>query len=239
MRSKLVRRSAKAIGETAPKRAVWRRRTAPDPGLSVPVELGGGETGDIRTVVVISQRLAREGFAAEEPPPALDAVEPGGADGNAGVRDARVVCQPVAHGTTEMARQIVGNQVQGALGKGLLERLQHGAVARRVACGRGLGQHVAIADAQGLVDPHLVGSARVIQGHFAAVAIDRPARGRGEIAWGYGAQFVDADDRRILRRVGVARDALRPFGAQSGSLLVAQRRVRRQRPPSRRKMRRT
>jgi hypothetical protein len=59
--------------------------------------------------------VARAGSAADEAPPARDAVQPGGADGNAGVGDARVVCQPVPHGTPHVAGQMVGELV-GELG---------------------------------------------------------------------------------------------------------------------------
>src|SRR5258706_3818051 len=48
---KLVHRSSKAIDETAPKRPVWWRRTPPDPGAGVAVELGGGDVGHIREIL--------------------------------------------------------------------------------------------------------------------------------------------------------------------------------------------
>jgi hypothetical protein len=100
-------------------------------------------------------------------------------------------------------------------------------------------QHVAVAHAQCPVDPDLLASAVRAQRHLDAVASHRPARSRREIAGRYRAAFVDADDRRARGRRGGARDDPGPFGTKSGSLLLAHRRVRRPRTPSRRKMRRT
>ena len=47
----LLHRSSKAIDEAAPKRPVWWRRTPPDPGAGVAVELGGGDVGHIREIL--------------------------------------------------------------------------------------------------------------------------------------------------------------------------------------------
>ncbi len=108
--------------------------------------------------------------------------------------DARVVLQPVAHGTTQVAGQIVGDQEEIAVRIRLVERLQQGKVAAGVARGGGLGQCLAVADAQRPVDPDLVRSALIVEGHLAAVAIGGPARRRREVAWGsgrYGAAFVE------------------------------------------------
>jgi hypothetical protein len=169
----------------------------------------------------------------------LRQVAPGRADGNAGVLDARMRHQPVANGTTGMAGQVVGDQVEIALWIRLVEGLQQLQRARRVARGCRLGQHVSVAPAQRPVDPDFVPCPLVIQGRRDAGASGRPA-GRGrEIAWGYRAEFIDADDPRLWGRLGVERDDPRPFGTKSGSLLVAHRRVRRQRTRSWRKMRRT
>ncbi len=50
-RSGMMHCSSKAIDETAPKRPVWWRRTPPDPGAGVAVELGGGDVGHIREIL--------------------------------------------------------------------------------------------------------------------------------------------------------------------------------------------
>ncbi len=203
------------------------------------VELGGGDSGNIGDVVGVGDRDPGEGFAPEEAPPALDEVEPGGAGWDKGVLDTRVSGQPVPDGATEMAGEVVGNEVEIALGIGLVERVQQRQVACGGARGRGLGQDLAGAYAQRSIDPDLLQSAVIIQRHLDAVAIRGPARSRWEVPGRYGAELVDADNRRPFRGCSVERDDTRPFGAKSGSLLVAHRRVRRQRTPSRRKMRRT
>lgn len=43
-------------------------RASPDPGLSVAIELLGGDPGHVGNVMVIGQRLPSESFAAEDPP---------------------------------------------------------------------------------------------------------------------------------------------------------------------------
>src|SRR5258706_6324265 len=203
------------------------------------VELSGGDAGGRGEIVRVGQGGAGKGCAPKDAPPACDEVEPGGADGNEGVLDARVECQPVANGPTEVAGKVVSNEEEIAAGRGLVECLQQGQIPGGVACGRRLGQPVAVAHAQCPVDPDLLESAVIAQRHLDAVAIHRPARSRREVAGRYGAEFVDADDRRARRRRGVERDDPGPFGTKSGSLLLAHSRVRRQRTPSRRKMRRT
>ena len=55
-----------------------------------------------------------------------------------------------------MAGQVVGNQVQVAVGIGVVKRLQQAQIARGVARGRRLGQHLPSAHAQRPVDPGLL-----------------------------------------------------------------------------------
>ncbi len=128
-----MRRSSKAIDETASRRAVWRGRTAPDPGRGVAIELGGSDAGGVGDVLSVGQRDAGKGFAAEEPPPALDEVELGSANRDEGVLDARMVGQPVPNRATALARQVVRHQIEVALRIRLVQRLEHGEIARRVA----------------------------------------------------------------------------------------------------------
>ena len=72
-----MRRSSKAIDKTAPEMAVRRRWAVPNPRTSLAIEVGGGESSDLRAVVVVREGLTSERLATEEPPPALDQVEPG------------------------------------------------------------------------------------------------------------------------------------------------------------------
>src|SRR5258708_11328483 len=133
----MMRRSAKAIQEAAPERALWWRWPPPDPGAGVTVELSGGDAGGVGDVVGVGQRRTGEGFAPEKAPPALDEVEPGGADRNEGVVDPRVGSELVPDGTTGVAGQVVGNQGQVAVGRGVVKRLQQAQTARGGAPGSG------------------------------------------------------------------------------------------------------
>jgi len=88
---------------------VCRWWATPDPRLGVPIELGGCQTHHVGDVFIVGEGLSGEGFAAEETPPALDQVQPGGADGDEGVLDARVSGQPVPNGTAAVTGEVVGD----------------------------------------------------------------------------------------------------------------------------------
>src|SRR5260370_4912104 len=171
MRRRIMRRSSKALQEGAAERALWWRWSPPDPGAGVTVELSGGDAGGVGDVVGVGQRRTGEGFAPEKAPPALDEVEPGGADRNEGVLDPRVGSEPVPDGTTGAAGQVVGNQVQVAVGRGVVDRLHQTHIAREGARGSGLGQHLPRAHAQRPVHPGLLASAVVGERRLATVAI--------------------------------------------------------------------
>jgi len=130
-----LRRSSKAIHEAASERAVWRRRPSPDPGAGVTVELSGGDAGGGGNILGIGQRHAREGCAAEEPPPAFDEVQPGGADRNEGVLDPRVGREPLPDRSTQVAGQMVGDQEEIAARIGCVDGVQQRQIASGVACG--------------------------------------------------------------------------------------------------------
>jgi hypothetical protein len=218
---------------------VCRWRTAPDPRCGVPIELGGCQTHHVGDVFMVGEGLAGERFAAEEAPPALDEVEPGGADGDEGVLDARMRREPVPNGAAAVTGEVVGDQIEVPVRVGVIEPLQQREVAGSIARRCGLRQRLPILHCQRAIDPDFVQSPLVIQRRLDAVAVDGPARGRWEVAGRYRAELVDAEDRRAGGRLGVERDDGGPFGTKSGSLLLAHSRVRRQRTPSWRKMRRT
>jgi hypothetical protein len=140
--------------------------------------------------------------------------------------------QPRQDRAAGVAGEIVGDQVEVFLRMGLIECLQQRQIACRVACGRDLGERLAIPDAQRAIDPDLVASAVVEQRNLDAMPIWRPARRWRDVPGGHGAEFVDTQDRRAFGRVGVERDDRRSVGTKSGSVLVAHSRVRRQRTPS-------
>ena len=87
-------------------------RASPDPGFGVAIEVLGGDPGHVGNVVIIGQRLSREGFAPEDAPPALNQIEPGRSHRNEGVLDARMGFQPLPDGATGVAGEVIGNQVE-------------------------------------------------------------------------------------------------------------------------------
>lgn len=150
---------------------MWWWRTPPDPGFGLAVELSSGDAGGIGDIVGVGEGCAGERLAAEEAPPPFDEVQPGRPHGNEGVLDARMVCQPVPDGATEMAGEIVGDEIQVATRIGRSEGVQQREVPRSIARGRRLGQHLPVAYTQRAVDPDLVESALVIQWYLDAVAV--------------------------------------------------------------------
>jgi hypothetical protein len=82
---------------------------SPDPGVGVTIQVLGGDPGHVGKVVVISQGLSSEGLAAEDPPPALDQIQPGGSHRNTGVLDPRMGLEPLPDRTAGVAGQVVGN----------------------------------------------------------------------------------------------------------------------------------
>src|SRR5215469_100240 len=152
---------------------------------------------------------------------------------------AGMLCQPLLDRPTRMAGEIVADQVQLARGIGGVQQRDELEVGDGVARGRCEGHFVAVTHPQGPIDPDFLLATTVIQGRLNPVAGGRPARGWGEGARDHGAQFVEAEGRRALGRVGVAGDDRRPFGAKSFALLCPHEWERRQRTPSLRRMRRT
>jgi len=209
-----MRRSLKVVDKAATQLAVRWRWPSPDPRLGMAVELCRGGARDVGDVVGVGQGLAREGLAAEDAPPPLDQVQPGGPDRDEGVLDARVIGQPRANRATAVAGQVVRHDVQVAVWIRLVERLEQFQVARGVARGRRLGQDLSVLDTERAVDPHLVRSPIIIQGNLDPVTVRRPTRRRGEVAGCHRAEFIDTEDGRPFRRVGGEGDDRRPFGAK-------------------------
>src|SRR6516164_5925087 len=232
-------RSLKGVYKAPAVGAVFGLGSSPDPGPGAGVELGGGHPGGVGDLVGVGEVLPGQGLAPEDPPPAFLEVQPAGALGDEGVPDAGMVLQPGPGALAVVAGQVVGDHVDGAVGVGLLLELEEVLVEGAVA-GRGAhGDRLPVSDAQPAVDPGLLRPAGVLQRRLDPVPIGRPA-GRGrEGARDHRAELISADHRGAGRRGGVELHDAGPFGANSGSVLVAQLRVRRQRTFSARRMRRT
>jgi hypothetical protein len=201
----------------------------PDPGVGMAIEMLGGDPRHEGNVMIIGQRLPREGFAPEDAPPAFNEIEPGRSYRNEGMLDPRMGFEPLSDRTTGVAGQVISNQVKAASRIGAVQRLEQVEVAHRVTGARGLGQCPAVADRESPIDPDFRRSPVVIQGDLDPVPVGRPPRCRREIARGYRAELVDAEDGRSLRWLSVEADDSGSFGTKSGSLLLAHKRVWRQR----------
>ena len=169
----------------------------------------------------------------------LSEIEPRGPDRNKDLLDPWMGGEPRADGATGVTREVVGDEIEVALGIVAIDGAEQVEIPCGVACRRGLGADLSITDAQRAVDPGFVVAATVDERGFDAVAVPGPPRSWWEGPRRYRPQLVDAEDRRSLRRSRVEGDDPRPFGANSGSLLVAHSRVRRQRTRSANRMRRT
>ncbi len=197
------------------------------------VELSRGDAGRLLNLVRIGKALTSLGITAEETPPALLQIEPTRPCGNEDVMETRMLREPGPRLGTIVAGEIVGDDEDVAGGIVGFDVSEQRDVVRRVARSGASGQVLAITHAQGSVDPCFLRSAAVIQRCFDAMSIGGPAWGGREAARDYWPEFVGADGRRALGRLRVVADDRRSFGTKSGSLLVPQLCVRRQRTPSR------
>lgn len=214
------------------------RWASPDPGLGATVELAGGERGCHRQLRMVGEAPTREGVPSQEPPPALNEIEPAGPRRQRLNVDTRMRDEPRLDGGTLVTGKVVSDEEEFPAGVGLIHGVEQGLEAGGVAGERGLRERLAITWTQRSVDPDLVGTTTIVQGGLDAMAIRRPARCRRERARAHRPELVEAEDRRSLRRVGIQGDDPRSFGTNAGSVLVAHVRGCRHRTPSFRRMRR-
>jgi hypothetical protein len=211
-------------------------RSPPDPRLSASIELSGRDASGLFDLVGIGKTLPCQSIATEETPPALLEIEPAGSCWNEDVMEARVLSHPGPCLSTIMAAEIIRDNEDVTCWIVGFDVGKQSNVVRRVARSGASGQFLAIAYAQRSIDPGLLGVATVIQRRFDAVTGGGPARGWWKGSGNYWPEFVGADGRRTLGRLGVVADDRCPFGTKSLSVLVPQLCVRRQRTPSRSKM---
>src|SRR5437762_6555136 len=235
----LMQRSLKGVYKASAVGAWFGLGPSPDPGPGAGVELGGGDPGGVGDLVGVGEVLPGQRLAPEDPPPAFLHVQPAGALGDEGVPDAGMVFQPGPGAFAVVAGEVVGDHVDGALGVGLLSPVEEVLVGGAVA-GRGAhGDRLPVGDAQPAVDPGLLRAAGVLQRRLDPVPAGRPAGCGREGARDHRPELVGADHRGARRRGGVKFHDRGPFGANSGSVLAAQLRVRRQRTFSASRIRRT
>ena len=141
---------------------------------------------------------------------------------------------PGASLSTIVAGEVVGDDEDVAGRMIGFDVGKQGNVVGRVARSGTSGEFLAIAYAQRSIHPGFLRAATVIQQCFDAMPIGRPARGWCKGTWHYRPEFIIADGRRPLGRLGVVGDDRGSFGTKSGSSLVPQLWVWRQRTPSRR-----
>ncbi len=221
-KTSLVLRSLKAIGKETAIVAMILGRTTPDPRVGTPVELSGGDARGLLDLISVGKALPSQGIAAEEPPPTLLQVQPAGPSGNEDLMEPGMLSQPGAGLSTVVAGKVVRDDEDVARRIVGFDVGQQGDVVRRVARSSASGQLLAIAHAQRSIDPGFFGATTVIQRRFDAMPIGRPGRRWGKGAWNYWPEFVGADGRRALGRLGVVADDRRPFGTKSGAELSPQ-----------------
>ena len=122
--------SALALGSGAQATVVGRLSSLGTNLLIVrPAQRGSGGVVDLPTV---SERLTGEGFLAEQAPPRLLEGEPAGALGNEHLLDAWVGGEPARDGWALVAGEVVGDEVQVAIGVGRIDRIEQLEVPRSV-----------------------------------------------------------------------------------------------------------
>lgn len=82
--------------------------------MSALVELLGGDTSGLLTLLGVGKALPREGISSEEPPPALLPVEPPGSGRNEDVVQARMRLHPGPRLQTVVTRESIRDEIQVA-----------------------------------------------------------------------------------------------------------------------------
>ena len=227
-------RSLKAIRKETSIVAMILGWSTPNPRFGAPVELSGRDTSSLLDLIGIGKTLTSQGITAEEPPPTFLQVQPAGSFRDEDVVETGMLNHPGAGLGTVMAGEVVGDDEDVAAGIVGFDSSQQGDVVGRVARSGTARQLLAITHAQRSIDPGLLRPATVIQQRFDAMPSGRPAGCGREGAGNYWPEFIGADGRRPLGRFSVVADDLCSFGTKSGSSLVPQLWVWRQRTPSRR-----
>jgi len=143
----------------------------PDPGLSSPIELAGGEVGGGLDLPVIGEALSCKGIPPEQPPPALDKVEPAGAGRHGFLMHAGMLTQPLTDWPAGVTGEVVVDQVEVALGIGGVDGVEELLEAGRIAGGSGEGEDLPITRTQGAIHPDLIRSTPIVEGSLDAMAI--------------------------------------------------------------------
>jgi hypothetical protein len=234
LRGRLLLRSLKRITKESSVVAVILGRPTPHPWLGASIELSSGDRCGLLDLISVGKTLSSEGITSEEPPPAFLQVQPAGSFRDEDVMEPRMLSHPGTSLGAVVAGKVVGDQedvacriVGFAVGK-------QRDIVRRVTRGGTSGEFLAIAHAQRTIHPGFLRPATVIEQRLDAMPIRRPARCWRKGAGNYWPEFVGTDGRRPLGWFSVVGDDLRPFGTKSGSELLPQLCVCRQRTPARR-----
>jgi hypothetical protein len=200
------------------------------------IELSGRDAGSLLDLGRRGKTLSSERITTEEPPPAFLQIEPARSCGNEDVMEARMLSHPGPRLSTVVAGKIVCDDVNVPAGIVGFDALKQRDIVGRVPRSCAERQFLAVAHAQRSIDPRFLGAATVIQQCLDAVTSGRPAWSGRKAAWDDRPKFIGADGRRSFYWSRVVDDDRCPFGAKSGSLLVPQLCVWRQRTPSRSKI---
>jgi hypothetical protein len=197
-------------------------RSTPDPGLGAPVELSSGDVRSLLNLIIGGKALSCQGITSEEAPPALLQVQPTGSFRNEDVMEPRMLSHPSTSLSTVVAGKVVSDHEDVSCRIVSFDVSEQRDVVGGVARGGTSGELLAIAHAQCSIDPGFLGAATVIQWRFDAMPSGRPSWRWSKGAGHYWPEFVGADGRRPLGRLGVVADDRGSFGTKSGSSLVPQ-----------------
>lgn len=218
----LVLRSSKVVHETTSEATLGSRWTSPDPRSRSRVQVGGGNRSSLVELGRVDEALAGKRFLAEQPPPAFLEVQPAGANRDEHLLDAGMSGDPLLDRRALVAGEVVGDQEEVSRGVGLVDGLEQLEVTHGVTRAVLESQVLTVADAQGAIDPDLLGTPTVVERGLDPMTIGRPARNRRVAPGDERAQLIEAEDRPVQRGLGVERDGPDSFGANSGSPLSAQ-----------------
>jgi hypothetical protein len=181
-------------------------RSTPDPRVGALIELSGGDTRGLLNLIRIGKTLPSQRIAAEEPPPPFLQVQPAGSFRNEDMVETWMLSHPGTGLGTAVTAEIIGDHEDVAHRIVDFNVSKQSDVVRRVARSSTPGQLLAIAHTQRSIHPGLLRPAAVIERRFDTVPSSGPTGRWREGAGNYWPEFVGADGRRPLGRLGVMAD---------------------------------
>ncbi len=147
------------------------RRPPPDPGLGPSVELRRCSSSRLIHLAPIAKILPCQCLPPQQPPPALDQVEPAGFGGDKDLLDTWACRQPLPDGAALVTGQVIGDQIQLACRIGPFDGVEQRQIAHAITRRGRERQRLPVVYLHCSINPDLVKPPALLQGRLDAVPI--------------------------------------------------------------------